>query len=433
MGSRPLQVLVAGGGVAGLEALLALRDLAGGRVELTLLSPEEEFVYRPMAVAEPFGRGRADRQPAGRHRRRRSGRAAPWRAGPGRCPQPHRHHRRRAASGLRRPARRGRRTERAGVSPSAHLDAGDRRRAVRQPAARPRRGVPQARGVHRAAGGGLGPARLRAGADDRLAGLGHGTRRCAGNRLHPRGRPAGTLRHAGNRGSAPRPRGSGGAGRDGRVRRRGPARPGPAHPSPRRADRRRRASRGAAAGRRARTAGTSRRRPRLHPHRPARQSPRCRRRLGGRRRDRLPSQAGRPRLPASRRRGRVDRRPGRRRARAPPLSTGAPGHDAHRPRQSLDAPPAGRRRRGNRGPARAVVAADEDRRALPPPYLAARHGTDAVGEGPQPDGQPVELDLERDVPATADALRQASLRGEAERTLFAQRRAEARRESSPHR
>jgi sulfide:quinone oxidoreductase len=88
---------------------------------------------------------------------------------------------------------------------------------------------------------------------------------------------------------------------------------------------------------------------------------------------------------------------------------------------------------GNRGPARAVVAADEDRRALPPPYLAARHGTDAVGEGPQPDGQPVELDLERDVPATADALRQASLRGEAERTLFAQRRAEARRESSPHR
>ena len=58
-----LRVLIAGGGVAGLEALLALRDLAGDRVELTLLSPEEEFVYRPMAVAEPFGRGRADRHP----------------------------------------------------------------------------------------------------------------------------------------------------------------------------------------------------------------------------------------------------------------------------------------------------------------------------------------------------------------------------------
>ena len=56
-------VLIAGGGVAGLEALLALRDLAGDRVELTLLSPDREFVYRPMAVAEPFGRGRADHHP----------------------------------------------------------------------------------------------------------------------------------------------------------------------------------------------------------------------------------------------------------------------------------------------------------------------------------------------------------------------------------
>ncbi len=63
------------------------------------------------------------------------------------------------------------------------------------------------------------------------------------------------------------------------------------------------------------------------------------------------------------------------------------------------------------------------------PYLAARHGTDAVGEGPQPDGQPVELDLERDVPATADALRQASLRSGAERARLAERRAEARRDA----
>src|SRR5215216_626316 len=58
----PMHVLVAGGGVAGLEACLALRDLAGERVECTLLTPEEEFVYRPMAVAEPFARGRAQRQ-----------------------------------------------------------------------------------------------------------------------------------------------------------------------------------------------------------------------------------------------------------------------------------------------------------------------------------------------------------------------------------
>ena len=78
-----LRVLIAGGGVAGLEALLALRDLAGDRVELTLLSPETEFVYRPMAVAEPFGRGRADRHPLADDRRRRSRRADPWDAGPG--------------------------------------------------------------------------------------------------------------------------------------------------------------------------------------------------------------------------------------------------------------------------------------------------------------------------------------------------------------
>ncbi len=55
----PAQVLIAGGGVAGLEALLALHDLAGDRVELTLLCSQPEFVYRPLATAEPFGRGRA--------------------------------------------------------------------------------------------------------------------------------------------------------------------------------------------------------------------------------------------------------------------------------------------------------------------------------------------------------------------------------------
>jgi sulfide:quinone oxidoreductase len=57
----PLRVLVAGGGVVGLEMLLALRDLAGNRVQCTLLTPEPEFVYRPMSVAEPFARGRAAR------------------------------------------------------------------------------------------------------------------------------------------------------------------------------------------------------------------------------------------------------------------------------------------------------------------------------------------------------------------------------------
>jgi sulfide:quinone oxidoreductase len=64
-GSR-LHVLVAGGGVAGLEALLALRHIAGDNVELTLLEPSTEFVFRPMAIAETFGRGHGRRIPMAR-------------------------------------------------------------------------------------------------------------------------------------------------------------------------------------------------------------------------------------------------------------------------------------------------------------------------------------------------------------------------------
>jgi sulfide:quinone oxidoreductase len=59
----PLRVLVAGGGVAGLEALLALRDIAADRVDVTLLSPQDDFVYRPLAVAEPFSMGHVHRFP----------------------------------------------------------------------------------------------------------------------------------------------------------------------------------------------------------------------------------------------------------------------------------------------------------------------------------------------------------------------------------
>lgn len=56
--ARP-RVLIAGGGVAALEAVLALRALAGGRLSLTVLAPGEELLYRPVTVAEPFGRGEA--------------------------------------------------------------------------------------------------------------------------------------------------------------------------------------------------------------------------------------------------------------------------------------------------------------------------------------------------------------------------------------
>ena len=55
------KVVVAGGGIAGLEALLALADLAEDRVELTLVAPEPEFVYKPLLVEEPFDLGPAER------------------------------------------------------------------------------------------------------------------------------------------------------------------------------------------------------------------------------------------------------------------------------------------------------------------------------------------------------------------------------------
>ena len=63
--ARPekLRVLIAGGGIAALETTLALSDLAGDRVALTLLAPDDEFVYRPLTVREPFAYSRADRYP----------------------------------------------------------------------------------------------------------------------------------------------------------------------------------------------------------------------------------------------------------------------------------------------------------------------------------------------------------------------------------
>jgi sulfide:quinone oxidoreductase len=51
--ARP-RVVIVGGGVAGLETLLALHTLAGDRVDITLVEPELKFVNRSMAVMQPF-------------------------------------------------------------------------------------------------------------------------------------------------------------------------------------------------------------------------------------------------------------------------------------------------------------------------------------------------------------------------------------------
>jgi sulfide:quinone oxidoreductase len=55
------RVVIAGGGVAALEALLALRSLAGDRVRVEVIAPDSSFSYRPLAVAEPFGLGAVER------------------------------------------------------------------------------------------------------------------------------------------------------------------------------------------------------------------------------------------------------------------------------------------------------------------------------------------------------------------------------------
>lgn len=49
------RVLVAGAGVAAVECVLALRDLAGSRPSIELLAPAAELVHRPSSVKTPFG------------------------------------------------------------------------------------------------------------------------------------------------------------------------------------------------------------------------------------------------------------------------------------------------------------------------------------------------------------------------------------------
>jgi sulfide:quinone oxidoreductase len=63
MGRDQLRVVIAGGGVAALEAAFALRALAEDRADVEVVAPETEFVYRPLSVAEPFRVGDVPRFP----------------------------------------------------------------------------------------------------------------------------------------------------------------------------------------------------------------------------------------------------------------------------------------------------------------------------------------------------------------------------------
>jgi sulfide:quinone oxidoreductase len=58
--SSPLnhhRVVIAGGGIAGLEALIALRLQAPELTRVTLVAPSDRFAYRALGVEAPFGRG----------------------------------------------------------------------------------------------------------------------------------------------------------------------------------------------------------------------------------------------------------------------------------------------------------------------------------------------------------------------------------------
>ncbi len=55
------RVLIAGGGVAALETVLALHELAPELTDVTVIAPNPDFHYRPMTVREPFAQGQARR------------------------------------------------------------------------------------------------------------------------------------------------------------------------------------------------------------------------------------------------------------------------------------------------------------------------------------------------------------------------------------
>lgn len=61
-----LRVAIVGGGVAALEAAIALAQLAPSLADTTVIAPETEFAYRPLSVREPFAYAPARRYPLAR-------------------------------------------------------------------------------------------------------------------------------------------------------------------------------------------------------------------------------------------------------------------------------------------------------------------------------------------------------------------------------
>ena len=57
------EIVVVGGGIAALELVLALRSLAGDRVRVVVVAPNDEVVLRPELIAAPLGVGAGSRLP----------------------------------------------------------------------------------------------------------------------------------------------------------------------------------------------------------------------------------------------------------------------------------------------------------------------------------------------------------------------------------
>lgn len=55
----PTRVVIVGGGVAALEAMLAIREMGGPRVAVDMFAPRKDFVLKPLGVSEAFGQGEA--------------------------------------------------------------------------------------------------------------------------------------------------------------------------------------------------------------------------------------------------------------------------------------------------------------------------------------------------------------------------------------
>ena len=47
-------MIVLGGGVAGVEAVLALNDFGPQQLSVTLVSADRDFLFKPLAIEAPF-------------------------------------------------------------------------------------------------------------------------------------------------------------------------------------------------------------------------------------------------------------------------------------------------------------------------------------------------------------------------------------------